>query len=116
MECYRFYGSSNGWLTSSHSDIQPGNLLEWEMHWRKGLDCRRQFCEPVGAWFSQLGDLNVVHHMWTYPDLQTRKITREDAWQVDGWAETVTNTGKPSAIDLHMIVWKLTKLTLLFSV
>lgn len=74
--------------------IQPGNLLEWEMHWRKGLDCRRQFCEPVGAWFSQLGDLNVVHHMWTYPDLQTRKITREDAWQVDGWAETVTNTGK----------------------
>lgn len=64
------------------------------MHWRKGLECRRQFCEPVGAWFSQLGDLNVVHHMWTYPDLQTRKTTREDAWQVDGWAETVINTGK----------------------
>lgn len=34
---------------------------------RKGLECRRQFCEPVGAWFSQLGELHTVHHMWTYP-------------------------------------------------
>jgi hypothetical protein len=78
------------------------------MHWRKGLDCRRQFCEPVGAWFSQLGDLNVVHHMWTYPDLQTRKITREDAWQVDGWAETVTNTGKIHALLNKTLLKRLT--------
>lgn len=34
---------------------------------RKGLECRRQFCEPVGAWFTQLGELNTVYHMWTYP-------------------------------------------------
>lgn len=34
---------------------------------RKGLDCRRKFCEPVGAWFTQLGELNTVYHMWTYP-------------------------------------------------
>jgi hypothetical protein len=32
--------------------------------------------------------------MWTYPDLQTRKTTRENAWQVDGWSETVYKTGK----------------------
>jgi hypothetical protein len=47
--------------------LKPGNLLEWETHWRRGLECRRQFCEPVGAWFSQLGQLNYVHHMWQYP-------------------------------------------------
>ncbi len=34
--------------------LAPGNLLEWETHWRKGLACRRQVMEPVGAWFSQL--------------------------------------------------------------
>jgi hypothetical protein len=77
------------------------------MHWRKGLECRRQFCEPVGAWFSQLGDLNVVHHMWTYPDLQTRKTTREDAWQVDGWAETVTNTGKSLIMDMPIALFEM---------
>ncbi|KAF9541583.1 hypothetical protein EC957_002952 [Mortierella hygrophila] len=72
--------------------LKPGNLLEWETNWRRGLECRRQFCEPVGAWFSQLGKLNYVHHMWNYPDLETRKKTREQAWKVDGWAETVYNT------------------------
>ncbi|KAL1922633.1 uncharacterized protein VTP21DRAFT_10172 [Calcarisporiella thermophila] len=72
--------------------LRPGNLLEWETNWRKGLECRRQFCEPVGAWFSQLGALNYVHHMWCYPDLENRKITREQAWKVDGWATTVYNT------------------------
>jgi len=72
--------------------LKPGNLLEWEANWRRGLECRRQFCEPVGAWFSQLGKLNYVHHMWNYPDLETRKKTREQAWKVDGWAETVYNT------------------------
>ncbi|KAJ8659182.1 hypothetical protein O0I10_005221 [Lichtheimia ornata] len=72
--------------------LKPGRLLEWETEWRKGLECRRQFCEPVGAWFSQLGQLHTTYHMWTYPDLQTRKTTREDAWNVDGWAETVYKT------------------------
>lgn len=28
-----------------------------------------------------------------YSDLETRKKTREQAWKVDGWAETVYNTG-----------------------
>ncbi|KAG0743254.1 hypothetical protein G6F57_004831 [Rhizopus arrhizus] len=72
--------------------LKPGRLLEWEMYWRKGLDCRRKFCEPVGAWFTQLGELNTVYHMWTYPDLQNRKTTREDAWNTEGWAETVQKT------------------------
>ncbi|CAI2161990.1 5060_t:CDS:10 [Funneliformis geosporum] len=73
-------------------ELKPGNLLEWETHWVRGLECRKQFCEPVGAWFCQLGALNFVHHMWQYPDLENRKITREQAWQVDGWAETVYKT------------------------
>jgi len=73
-------------------ELKPGNLLEWETHWHRGLECRRQFCEPVGAWFSQLGFLNCVHHMWQYPDIENRKITREKAWEVDGWAETVYKT------------------------
>lgn len=34
---------------------------------RKGIEARRQFVEPVGAWFSQIGRLHQVHHMWQYP-------------------------------------------------
>ncbi|CAO0800160.1 unnamed protein product [Mucor circinelloides] len=83
---------TNGIFELRKYELKPGRLLEWEMYWRKGLECRSQFCEPVGAWFTQLGELNTVYHMWTYPDLQKRKTTREDAWNTEGWAETVFKT------------------------
>ncbi|KAI8922049.1 hypothetical protein DFJ77DRAFT_445106 [Powellomyces hirtus] len=72
--------------------LKPGRLLEWETEWRRGLEARRQFVQPVGAWFSELGELHWVHHMWAYPDLQVRKEMREKAWEVDGWAQTVYKT------------------------
>lgn len=72
--------------------LQPGKVKEWEYHWRKGLEYRRQFCQPVGAWFTQLGPLHTVHHMWAYKNLEERKKTREAAWETDGWAQTVLDT------------------------
>ncbi|KAF7966217.1 hypothetical protein HWV62_39479 [Athelia sp. TMB] len=74
--------------------LKAGALLEWEHAWRSGIEARRKFVEPVGAWFSQVGRLHQVHHLWQYPDLATRKETREKAWQVDGWAETVSKTSQ----------------------
>jgi len=78
--------------------LQPGTLLQWEHTWRKGIEARRKFVEPVGAWFSQVGRLHQVHHMWQYPDLQTRKETREKAWKLDGWAETASKTAEYSML------------------
>lgn len=72
-------------------DIFAGRLLEWEMHWRKGLECRKQVMEPVGAWFTQMGHLNRVHHLWQFADLQHRKISREKCWELPGWADTVSS-------------------------
>jgi hypothetical protein len=74
--------------------LKPGTLLEWENTWRRGIEARRKSIAPVGAWFSQIGRLHQVHHMWQYPDLQARKNTREKAWQIDGWAETVSKTAQ----------------------
>jgi len=74
--------------------LKPGALLEWEGAWRKGIEARRKFVEPVGAWFSHVGRLHQVHHLWQYPDLQSRKETREAAWQVDGWSDTVHKTAQ----------------------
>ena len=65
--------------------LLPGTLLEWENTWyiiirwtcgpclmhlisrRKGIEARRKFVAPVGAWFSQVGRLHQVHHLWQYP-------------------------------------------------
>ncbi|KAJ7631248.1 hypothetical protein FB45DRAFT_917954 [Roridomyces roridus] len=74
--------------------LKPGTLLEWENTWRKGIEARRKFVAPVGAWFSQVGRLHQVHHLWQYPSLEVRKELREQAWQIDGWAETVSKTSQ----------------------
>jgi len=74
--------------------LKPGTLLEWEHTWRKGIEARRKFVAPVGAWFSQVGRLHQVHHLWQYKSLEARKETREEAWQIDGWAETVSKTAQ----------------------
>jgi len=34
---------------------------------RKGIEARRKFVRPVGAWFSQVGRLHQVYHLWQYP-------------------------------------------------
>jgi len=72
--------------------LHPGNLLEWETHWRNGLKARREVMEGVGAWFVQIGDLNTVHHLWQFADLEERKLRREQSWGVEGWADTVHKT------------------------
>lgn len=75
-------------------NIKAGKLLDWEQHWRKGLEVRRQVMEPVGAWFNQLGELNQVHHLWQFADLEHRRLSRDKSWELEGWAETTHETVK----------------------
>lgn len=63
------------------------------------MEARRLLIQPVGAFFSQVGELNYVHHIWAYKDLHARKIIREKCWQIEGfpyfdsgWANTVYRT------------------------
>ncbi|EPE08087.1 nipsnap family protein [Ophiostoma piceae UAMH 11346] len=72
--------------------LHPGNLLEWETHWRRGLKARREVMEGVGAWFVQIGDLNTVHHLWQFANLEERKVRREQSWGIEGWSDTVHKT------------------------
>ncbi|KZO96386.1 NIPSNAP-domain-containing protein [Calocera viscosa TUFC12733] len=85
--------------------LRPGTLLEWESTWRRGLDARKHFVKPVGAWFSQVGRLHQVHHIWQYADLNARKEAREQAWQIQGWNNTVTQTAKlATAMDSEILI------------
>ena len=72
--------------------LHPGNLLEWEQHWRNGLKARREVMEGVGAWFVQIGQLNTVHHLWQFADLEERRVRREMSWGIEGWSDTVHKT------------------------
>ncbi|TFK77446.1 NIPSNAP-domain-containing protein [Pluteus cervinus] len=74
--------------------LMPGKLLEWENAWRRGIEARRKYVSPIGAWFSQIGSLHQVHHLWQFENLEKRRDTREQAWQIDGWATTVSKTSQ----------------------
>jgi len=74
--------------------LVPGKLLEWETAWRSGIEARSSTIQPVGAWFSQVGRLHQVHHLWQYENMESRKEKRETAWQTPGWSDTVHKTGE----------------------
>lgn len=74
--------------------LKPGTLLEWEQEWRIGLDARKKFVEPIAAFFSQVGELHQVIHMWHYESLDARKQMRQRAWEIDTWSATVAKTVK----------------------
>lgn len=86
--------TTNGLYELRTYHLKPGHLLEWEQHWRRGLEARRKFVEPIGAWFTQIGGLHTVFHIWEYPSLEERKRTRDQAWQVETWNDTVSQTVK----------------------
>ncbi|KAL4401920.1 hypothetical protein ACI68E_001571 [Malassezia pachydermatis] len=72
--------------------LHPGNLLEWERSWLKGLEARRVYAEPKGAWFSRVGKLHTVFHVWKYDSMEERARIREAAWQAKAWSTTVNET------------------------
>ena len=72
--------------------LKPGNLLDWETHWRTGLKARRNVMEGVGAWFTQVGALNNIHYLWQFQDLRERQVGREKSWNEKGWSGTVHKT------------------------
>ncbi|KAI9548278.1 Protein NipSnap 2 [Dissostichus eleginoides] len=72
--------------------LRPGTMIEWGNYWARAIEFRQQNQEAVGGFFSQIGRLYTVHHLWAYKDLQSRENTRNLAWQHDGWDEVVYYT------------------------
>ncbi|XP_029534540.1 protein NipSnap homolog 1-like [Oncorhynchus nerka] len=72
--------------------LKPGTMIEWGNHWARAIKHRQENNEAVGGFFSQIGDLYEVHHLWAYKDLQSREETRNSAWQKEGWDTSVYYT------------------------
>jgi len=72
--------------------LKPGTMYEWGNCWSRGIRNRGTNNEAVCGFFTQIGELSNVEHLWAYEDLQTRKETREAAWSRPGWDEVVSYT------------------------
>ncbi|CAG0884176.1 unnamed protein product [Darwinula stevensoni] len=72
--------------------LRPGSMIEWGNNWARGINFRRSNEAPFAGFFSQVGVLYQVHHIWLYSSLLSRKETREVAWQQPGWDRCVSHT------------------------
>jgi len=72
--------------------LKPGTMMEWGNNWARAITFRQSHNEAYGGFFSQIGRLYNVHHIWCYPSLKERKQSREEAWTHPGWDEVVAYT------------------------
>ena len=38
--------------------LKPGVMAQWAHRFQQGFDDRRKYSEPLGIWFSEVGQLN----------------------------------------------------------
>jgi len=75
--------------------LQPGTMMDWAGEWNQVFARNLRAEEtPVGGFFTDIGDLNRVYHIWAYDDLAHRRNVRNKAWSIDSWREVVANTQK----------------------
>ncbi|MCL4129609.1 UNVERIFIED_CONTAM: hypothetical protein GTU68_054215 [Idotea baltica] len=72
--------------------LKPGTMIEWGNNWARAIQFRQSNNEAYGGFFSQVGRLYNVHHIWCYESLKERKRSREDVWRHPGWDEVVAYT------------------------
>ncbi|CAG0892582.1 unnamed protein product [Cyprideis torosa] len=72
--------------------LKAGTMIEWGNNWARGIHYRKNASQPYGGFFSQIGQLYQVHHIWVYESLAHRKWARENAWRSPGWDECVAYT------------------------
>jgi len=70
--------------------LKAGTMIEWSNKWGQAISIRRE--DAVGGFFSQIGDLYQVHHVWAYDNLAHRKEQREKMWDQPGWDDCVAAT------------------------
>lgn len=80
--------------------LKPGQVWVWKTYWQQGLELRKKHIQPVGAWYSEIGDLNTVWHLWQYDSLDERVRLREASWNEPGFSEIVEMT-LPLIRDMH---------------
>jgi hypothetical protein len=68
--------------------LRPGSMIEWGNAWSKGITYRREHNQDVGGFFSQIGQLYMVFHIWAYKDMVDRNATRQHTWSKPGWDQT----------------------------
>ncbi len=66
--------------------IQVGKMNEYLDHFEKnGLPVISRYTDLVGWWYTEIGELNQVIHIWKYESLDERDIKRKSLYDDSDW-------------------------------
>lgn len=69
--------------------LKPTTVPAFEERFGAALPERVKLSPLAAFWHSEVGVLNQVIHVWTYPDLNTRAHIRAEALKLDNWPAKV---------------------------
>jgi hypothetical protein len=66
-------------------DLKPRSLPEVLKRWTAAYEKRRKLSELAAFWYTEIGPLNQIIHVWPYQDLEERKRIRAAAIATGDW-------------------------------
>jgi len=69
--------------------LYPGKVPEFLEIMEQGLPVREKYSKLGGFWYTDIGVLNQVIHLWPYDDLAHRASVRQTMLQDPEWREVV---------------------------
>ena len=72
--------------------LHPGKHLKWlEIYENEGLEIQRPILgNLVGYFFTDIGPLNQIIHMWGYESLNDRAVRRKKLFEDPDWKSYIT--------------------------
>jgi len=65
--------------------LKPGTVPNFMQRFEEGLSARQQFSPLGGIWYSDVGTLNQVVHVWPYESFEARERIGQEARKTGKW-------------------------------
>ena len=82
---------------------QVGKAGEWLGYFKAIMPVREKYSKNVGAWQTEVAQLNEVVHLWAYGDLNDRAATRGEVLQDPEW-QAFLGKSAPLLLEMRSIV------------
>lgn len=68
--------------------VKVGKLPEYLKHFEEtGIPIISKYSKLIGYWYTEIGELNQIIHIWEYPDLNSRAERRKALYNDPQWIE-----------------------------
>ena len=80
--------------------LRPGTVDRFlDLYQRKGLPVQRKHLgDPVGYYYTEIGPLNQVVHMWAYASFEERTRKRKNLMDAPAWRAYLQEAAKDDAL------------------